>query len=207
MIYKKIIYMTRKEFIKYLNDNNIEYGLWGGSNIIEIRDRLNDDGASDPDGIDVEMNDIVSLPPDVRFNNSGDVYLNGVVNLSSTWFVNRGSVLMGSLKTLTSDVYFSNSFSVSLGSLETLPSNIIFSNRGDLVLKSLRELPPDVEFINNQRIYLHKIKTIPSSFQFKHPGDVYCPLIFGYISKWKGNISGISPLRLLNFMISKGFFV
>lgn len=71
MIYKKIIYMTREEFIKYLDDKGIEYSRWGGSNIIEIRDRLGDDGDYDPDGIDVSMNDLESLPPGVRFDNSG----------------------------------------------------------------------------------------------------------------------------------------
>jgi hypothetical protein len=43
--------------------------------------------------------------------------------------------------------------------------------------------------------------------EFENKGDVYLTsLIGGWFYKWKGNIPGIRPSRLLNSMISKGVF-
>jgi hypothetical protein len=43
--------------------------------------------------------------------------------------------------------------------------------------------------------------------EFKNKRDVHLKALTGdWFSKWKGNIEGIDPKRLLNSMISKGLF-
>jgi len=49
--------------------------------------------------------------------------------------------------------------------------------------------------------------SLPSGVVFRNGGDVYLDaLTGGNFTKWKGNIEGIDPKRLLSFMISKGLF-
>jgi hypothetical protein len=84
---------------------------------------------------------------------------------------------------------------------------IIVTYRGYVDLEDLTSLPPGVVFNNGGNVYLDSLTSLPPSVEFKNGVDVYLrSLTGGYFSERKGNIEGIDPKRLLNFMISKGVF-
>jgi len=83
----------------------------------------------------------------------------------------------------------------------------VFKNREDVDLRSLTSLPPGVVFENERSIDLRALTSIPPGVEFKNKRDVHLKALTGdWFSKWKGNIEGIDPKRLLNSMISKGLF-
>ncbi len=120
---------------------------------------------------------------------------------------NEGTVYLGSLTSLPSGVEFKNVGNIFLDSLRELPSDVEFKNGGGVWLDSLTSLPPGLKFKNKEDVYLDSLTSLPPSVEFKNGVDVYLrSLTGGYFSERKGNIEGIDPKRLLNFMISKGVF-
>jgi len=94
-------------------------------------------------------------------------------------------------------------------------NKIIVTHGGSVLLDSLSlsfsgfstSLPSGVEFRNGYNVALGSITYIPPGVVFRNGGDVYLDaLTGGNFTKWKGNIEGIDPKRLLSFMISKGLF-
>ena len=78
---------------------------------------------------------------------------------------------------------------------------------GNVDLRSVITLPPNLEFRNNGSVDLIKLESITPGVEFNNRGAVIIrSIIPGWLSNWKGNIKGIDPKRLLNFMISKGIF-
>ena len=75
-IYKKIVHMTREEFIDVLERSGIYYDKYNPEGLIVIEDTLGNGGEYDPEGIHVRLGHLTSLPSGVVFDNSGDVYLN-----------------------------------------------------------------------------------------------------------------------------------
>ena len=99
---------------------------------------------------------------------------------------------------------------VDLEDLTSLPPGVVFRNGGDVWLTYLNSLPPGVEFKNGGNVYLdlNTLETLPPGVEFKNGGYVgLYKLDGGYFSEWKGNIEGIDPKRLLNFMIKQGVFI
>ena len=84
---------------------------------------------------------------------------------------------------------------------------IIVTHNGYVDLRSLTSLPPGVEFKNGGDVYLESLTSISPGVEFRNEDRVYLEsLIGGFFNKWKGNIEGIEPKRLLNKMISLGIF-
>ena len=134
------------------------------------------------------------------------VVLTGVSN----GFIYQIFVNFKSLKSLPPGVVFKNERDVNLGSLTSLPPGVEFKNGGDVHLESLKSLPPDVQFkmCDDGVVYLSSLTSIPPEVQFSTAAVRLDSIIGGdvWFSQWKGNIKGIDPKRLLNFMISKGIF-
>ncbi len=60
---------------------------------------------------------------------------------------------------------------------------------------------------HDRNVWLDSLTSLPPGVVFRNGGYVDLrSLIGGYFDDWKGNIKGIDPKRLLNFMISKGVF-
>ena len=74
-------------------------------------------------------------------------------------------------------------------------------------MESLTSLPPGVVFNNKGKVHMKSLTSISPGVEFKNGGNIWLDsLIGGYFTKWKGNIRGIAPNRLLNSMISTGVF-
>ena len=117
------------------------------------------------------------------------------------------NVNLKSLTSLPPGVEFRNGRDVWLQSLTSLSPDVEFKNGGDVNLKSLTSLPPGVEFKNGGDVYLESLTSISPGVEFRNEDRVYLEsLIGGFFNKWKGNIEGIEPKRLLNKMISLGVF-
>jgi hypothetical protein len=118
-----------------------------------------------------------------------------------------GSVDLRALTSLPPGVKFSNGGDVNLEKLTSLPTGVEFKNEGDVQLSSLISLPSGVVFNNEDNVLLNDLTSISPGVEFNNGGNVYLrALIGGRFSKWKGNIPGIAPNRLLNSMINKGLF-
>jgi hypothetical protein len=73
---------------------------------------------------------------------------------------------------------------------------------------SIKSLPPFVEFRNGGHVWLDSLTSIPPGVEFRNEGTVKLEQLIGeWFYYWKGNIKGINPKRLLNFLISKGVFI
>ena len=97
--------MTQEEFISILDREYYSYEI-EGDKIVVTHDRA------------VNLESLISLPPDVEFRNG--------------WFVN-----LESLTSLPPDVEFENKGDVYLESLTSLPPGVVFRNRGFVYLESL----------------------------------------------------------------------
>ena len=96
---------------------------------------------------------------------------------------------------------------VVLNYLTSLPPGVEFKNRGYVGLKSLTSIPPGVAFGNDGIVNLQSLTSIHPSVEFKNGEDFWLSaLIGGFFNRWKGNIEGIAPERLLNVMIKQGIF-
>ena len=122
--------------------------------------------------------------------------------------VTHGGLLdLRSLPSLPPGVVFKNGGYVLLDSLTSLPSGVEFRNGWDVDLRSLTSLPPGVVFGNDGIVNLQSLTSIPPGVEFKNGADVWLSaLIGGFFNRWKGNIEGIAPERLLNVMIKQGVF-
>jgi hypothetical protein len=92
---------------------------------------------------------------------------------------------------------------------------IVVTYEGSVLLDSISlsfsgfstSLPSGVEFRNGNHVDLGSITSLPPGVVFRNVGGVYLrSLTNGRINKWKGNIEGIDPKRLLNKMIKDGLF-
>ena len=83
---------------------------------------------------------------------------------------------------------------------------IIVTHKGSVWLNSLTSIHPGVVFRNEGSVHLDALTSIPPGVEFRNGGYVYLDALMGWFSNWEGNIKGIDPKRLLNFMISKGVF-
>ena len=119
----------------------------------------------------------------------------------------KGGVDLDSLTSLPLGVEFKNGGYVYLRSLTSLPPEVVFNNKGHVGLESLTSISPGVEFRNGGSVDLSALTSLPPGVEFKNGEDVYLGLLIGgFFNKWKGNIEGIDPNRLLNKMIELGLF-
>ena len=96
---------------------------------------------------------------------------------------------------------------VYLNALTSLPPGVEFRNKDHVGLESLTSLPPGVVFKNGGYVYLRSLTSLPPDVEFNNGGDVWVrDIIGGFFNKWKGNIEGVGPNKLLNKMISLGIF-
>ena len=122
-----------------------------------------------------------------------------------------GNVYLNALTSLPPGVEFRNKDHVGLESLTSLPPGVVFKNGGYVDLRSLTSLPPGVEFgveFNNEGgVFLRSLTSLPPDVEFNNGGNVWLrDIIGGFFNKWKGNIEGVGPNKLLNKMISLGIF-
>ena len=112
--------MTQKEFIKVLDEKGISYEM-EGDKIVVI----------DVKGImeNVILDHIKTLPPNVKFMNSGEVDLEEVLKIPK-------------------GIIFENGDNVSLDSLKILNNGVKFNNKGIVWLQSVKTIHPGVEFHN-----------------------------------------------------------
>ncbi len=91
-------------------------------------------------------------------------------------------------------------------SYEIEGDKIIVTHKGSVWLDALTSIPPGVVFNNGWAVNLTSLTSLPPGVEFRNGGYVYLDALMGWFSNWEGNIKGIDPKRLLNFMISKGVF-
>lgn len=96
--------MTREEFIEILDEEGYPYEIVG--NEIIVNAEVGTPGYSG-DGF-LYLADLKSLPPNVHFKTSGNIYLNGLTRLpSGITFGGRGwNVELNSLRSIPSDTRF-----------------------------------------------------------------------------------------------------
>jgi hypothetical protein len=88
-----------------------------------------------------------------------------------------------------------------------LGDRIIIEHPFGISLFPLTTIPDNVHFNNIGHVDLESLTTIPKGTRFNNTLDVYVGFLHDkWISKWKGNIEGISPKKLFNQMISLGLF-
>ena len=97
--------MTRKKFIKELEEEGYSYEIEGDKIIV-----THNGG--------VWLGVLTTLPNGVKFENRGSVWLNALTTLpADVKFENRGYVILDALTTLPADVKFENGGDVNLNSL------------------------------------------------------------------------------------------
>jgi hypothetical protein len=93
-------------------------------------------------------------------------------------------------------------------SYEIEGDKLVVTHEWGVDLDALTSLPPGVMFSNEGSVWLNDLKSLPSGVVFKNGGDVWLNSLTGdWFARWKGNIEGIAPNRLLNSMISKEMFI
>ena len=176
---RKRIYsvMTQEEFIKILVKKRYSYKIEGDKIVVTHKS-------------EVYLNDLSSLPPGVVFKNKGDVDLD-------------------SLTSLPPGVVFKNNGVLSLRSLKTLPLGVEFKNTNNVILNGLKTIHLAVEFMNERDVFLppFQLLRIHPGVEFNNGLGVYFTSKPGWYALWESDIEGIDSKRLLNFMISKGFFI
>jgi hypothetical protein len=102
--------MTREAFIKVLDEKGYPYEIVG--NKIMVNAEKGTPGYSG-DGF-LYLEDLKSLPPNVHFKTSGNIYLNGLTHLpSGITFGGRGwNVELNSLRSIPSDTRFETNASI-----------------------------------------------------------------------------------------------
>ena len=102
--------MTKEEFIKKLEAKGYPYEIMG--NKIMVNAERGTPGYSG-DGF-IYLQDLKSLPPNVHFKTSGNIYLNGLTRLpSGISFGGRGwNVELNSLRSIPSDTRFEMNASI-----------------------------------------------------------------------------------------------
>lgn len=98
--------MTREEFIKILDGRGTSYKIEGNKLLILM------------DNQSMALSGLTSIPPDVVFNNRGNVYLENLKTLQpGIVFNNTGRVILNRLFSISSGVVFENGGTVNLGTL------------------------------------------------------------------------------------------
>ena len=92
-------------------------------------------------------------------------------------------------------------------SYEIEGDKLVVTHKGNVNLSALTSLPPGVEFKNGGAVSLGSLTSLPPGVEFRNGWGVNLNSLTGdWFSKWKGNIKGIAPKRLLNLMIKQGVF-
>jgi hypothetical protein len=97
--------MTQEEFIEVLDEKGYYYEIEGNKLVITY-------------SFSVHLSDLTSLPPDVVFNNGGNVWVEALTSLPP-------------------GVEFKNEGDVKFRSLTSLPPGVEFKNVGNVYLRSL----------------------------------------------------------------------
>ena len=198
--------MTIKRFISILNRKGYSYEMEGDKIIIT--------------GNSVLFEKLSSLPPNVHFNNSGNVHLESITSLPrGIEFNNSGWIVMERLTELPSDVVFNNSGRTFMGvtieadlqltGLRELNPDVNLGNCHHLALSSITQLPYGYRFNNSGNVNLNSLTSLPPGIEFNNGGDVNLDSLIGkrfWFGDWEGNTEDINPNRLLNTMIKKGIF-
>jgi len=143
--------MTREEFIKVLDEKGFKHYEEGDSLVVD-----HDQERS------LHLNSLTSLPPNIVFRNSGDVWLDGLDSLpSGIRFENSGEASLRRLRNLPFVVEFNNGRDVSLYVLPSLPPGMCFKNEHSVLLTDLKSLPSGTCFQNRGRTSLNSIKRLP----------------------------------------------
>ena len=90
--------MTREEFTQILKNKPCSYITEGDKIIITS-------------GVEIDLNDLEIIPPNVEFRNGGHVYLDLLKSIpSGTVFKNNGAVSLNSITSIPPNVEFHNGF-------------------------------------------------------------------------------------------------
>ncbi len=118
--------MTRKEFIKVLDEKDYSYKIVEGDKIVVTHYGH------------LRLESLTSIPLGVEFKNGGSVDLGSLKSLPpGVEFKNGGNVDLRSLKILPPGVVFKNKKDVWFRSIEKLPTNVEFKNGRNVYLESL----------------------------------------------------------------------
>ena len=97
--------MTKREFIKILEEERYSYKIWENKVIVTHKG-------------DINLSGLTSIPPDVEFKNEGGVWLDSLTSLPpDVEFNNWEDVILKSLTSLPPEVEFNNGGSTYLKSL------------------------------------------------------------------------------------------
>jgi hypothetical protein len=183
--------MEREEFMEVLEDKGYWYSESPqGKIIIESY------------SVDILMQDLKSIPPNITFNNKGHIYLESLEVLpEGIVFNNQEGVYLDSVKSISPDVEFYNGGSVYLRALKDIPKGFTFSNETAVDLNSLESLPEGVIFDNGRGVYLKSIRGIKGfskGVRFNSPKSFV--FIGNSVNHYPG-VRGISGSRCLNSLI------
>lgn len=115
--------MTKKHFIKTLEDYAYIYSLSGDRIIVEK-------GTS---GDNIMLGLFKTIPSNITFKNDG------YVDLSS-------------IKDLPKGIVFDNHTDVYLENLKTIPPDTVFKNKGVTILDNLRNIPKEIQFTEDRDV-------------------------------------------------------
>ena len=192
--------ITHEEFIKKYNlFKNFNYHQengwlrilylqdWGGKIIFEeLPSKIE---FTEKCKFNISIEKIKKIPPDVVFNNKGNVDILHAEEISeNVVFNNDGSLLLGDLpfykdydlekfiklKKIHPSVKFTNNGYVFFSCIVyKIPSGIVFNNKGDLYLGELKKVHSSVKFINDRFIYFYYgTNKIPKGIIFNNRGGV-----------------------------------
>lgn len=120
--------MTRDDFFFEVTGIRDTYSVSIKGDVYYVDAYPDEDGSCDIDLRELE------IPPNVVFENEGDVTLN--------------------VDELPENVEFFNEGDVYLYYVESIHPSVRFENEGDVYLESLKTIPPGVEFNNEEDAYL-----------------------------------------------------
>lgn len=147
--------MVREEFIKQLENGDIEYNISGDNIIVS--------------GHVIVFWDYVEIPDNVTFTNNGSVsFYKGSKIGDNVVFNNQITVNMFEWVEFTGRVEFNNLGSVHIGEMGKITNKIKFNNKGYV---NIRKGNPSQDFVNaykdnsESRIYLGEVDIIMLTFE------------------------------------------
>jgi hypothetical protein len=150
--------MTQKAFISMLNRRGFSYKIKGDKIIVTH-------------GGHIVFKKLTALPPNVHFNNTGEINLPLLMELpSGIEFNTGGTIRLPSLTELPSDVVFDNATGyIFLDSVTKLPSSVVFDNARYIGLDSLTELPYGYKFNSvNGSVSLNSLTELRPDIEFNN---------------------------------------
>ena len=138
----------RSHFISQLEYYDIVFVIEGEKIIIGNPHTLSDN-------VDLDHNKITSIPDNVVFVNTGNLWLNRVTHLGE-------------------NISFLNNGFLNLESLLNLPSSTEFKNNGFIDIRNLPKLNQGTKFENSKGVYLLSIKSddVPDDTFFLNGGTI-----------------------------------